>query len=61
MKVYIVIESYFDGCEYWESILEIYLDEDTALIRCLDLNGDSSGSTSWFVRSHEVLKDLKYD
>ena len=55
MKVYALVSNYFDGCEFWEHIADLYLDFDDALMDQLKLEEDNTDSAqSWFVVEMEV-------
>lgn len=61
MKVYLLIESNFNGCDCFESIHSIYSDPDVAdfaRIAQEEKNADASDWLSFFVREHSVIKTL---
>ena len=37
MKIYIVVEQYFDQCNFWDTEIEYYQSEDQAHFRVLEL------------------------
>lgn len=61
MKVYLLIESNFDGCGCFESIHSIYTNEDVADFARIvqeEKNLDKTLWLSFFVREHSVIKTL---
>jgi hypothetical protein len=58
MNIYIVMEEYYNGCDSYVSVYEVYRDEYAAEVRCSNLNENGSISTSWFVRTEEVLEGI---
>lgn len=61
MKVYLLMRVYFDGCESWESVENIYKIYEDAVKQCNYLNDyfyeeNSPGSdTSFYVQARDVL------
>lgn len=55
MKVYALVSVYFDQCEFWEHIIDLYLDFDEALMDQITLEETNTDSgQSWTVREMEV-------
>lgn len=56
MNVYIIIKSEDNGVDTWESIVDLYKNESTAVSICEVLNANSDQYTDYYVREHLVIE-----
>lgn len=56
MKVYIIIESDFNGIDYFESVVDVYKEESYADLICKELNANSCVNTDYFVKEYLVME-----
>ncbi len=57
MIVYALYSNYFDGCDFWESIVDLYISKDLAEFAMLKLNASNSDieRQSYFIRNFPVI------
>lgn len=55
MKVYALISIYFDQCDFWENIIDLYSNYDDALMQQIVLEQDNTDADqSWSVSEMSV-------
>lgn len=55
MKVYALVSIYFNQCDFWENIVDLYSNYDDALMEQIVLEQDNTDSgQSWTVREMSV-------
>ena len=57
MKVYALYHNYYDYCNSWDTIVQLYKNKDDADFACLLMNdAPHNGETdSWYVEELEVI------
>lgn len=57
MKVYILWKNYFNGCDNFESIVDIYSSKEDANRRCFEMESDRSNQDyGFFVEERNVIE-----